>query len=64
MLDTKDYLAPETIGGVDLYAYGLNNLVMYVDPTGHFAITALVVGVLLGAALGGSGFNSFSSSLQ
>ena len=28
---------------------------MYVDPTGHFAITALVVGVLLGAALGAAG---------
>ena len=28
---------------------------MFVDPTGHFAITALVVGVLLGAALGAAG---------
>ena len=35
-MDTQDYLAPETIGGVDLYAYGLNNPIMYVDPTGHF----------------------------
>ena len=33
--DTADYLKPETIGGVDLYAYGLYNPIMYVDPTGH-----------------------------
>lgn len=30
-----DYLKPNSIGGIDLYAYGLNNPVMYVDPTGH-----------------------------
>ena len=31
-MDTPDYLAPDTIGGVDLYAYCLNNPVMHVDP--------------------------------
>ena len=41
--DTADYLDPETIGGVDLYAYGLNNPVMYVDPTGHFPVWAIVL---------------------
>ena len=35
--DTSDYLAPDTIGGVDLYAYCNNNPIMYVDPTGHFS---------------------------
>ena len=53
--DMQDYLDPETLGGVDLYAYGLNNPVMYVDPTGHFAISALIIATLLGAALGGVG---------
>ena len=44
--DTQDYLDPETIGGVDLYAYGLNNPVMYVDPTGHFALwISILIGV-------------------
>lgn len=32
---TISYLDPETIGGLNLYAYCLNNPVMYVDPTGH-----------------------------
>ena len=34
-MDTQDYLAPDTIGGVDLYAYCLNNPIMGYDPTGH-----------------------------
>jgi len=34
--DTQDYLAPDTIGGVDLYAYCNNNPVMGYDPTGHW----------------------------
>lgn len=51
--DTADYLAPDTIGGVDLYAYGLNNPVMYVDPTGHFAIASLLISMALGALASG-----------
>ena len=41
--DTQDYLAPDTIGGVNLYAYGLNNPIMYVDPTGHFVLLTLAM---------------------
>ena len=49
--DTPDYLAPDIIGGVDLYAYCNNNPVMYVDPSGHdwwhWALgAALVVGLI------------------
>ncbi len=55
--DTPDYLAPDTVGGVDLYAYGLNNPVMYVDPTGHFVLSAWMVGALVGFGV------SFVSSL-
>ena len=55
--DTQDYLAPEIIGGVDLYAYGLNNPVMFVDPTGHFVLSAWMVGALVGFGV------SFVSSL-
>lgn len=55
--DTADYLAPNTIGGVDLYAYGLNNPVMYVDPTGHFVLSTWMVGALVGFGV------SFVSSL-
>ena len=50
-MDAPNYLAPDTIGGVDLYAYCNNNPVMYVDPKGHdwwhWAIgAAIVVGLV------------------
>lgn len=35
--DTIDYLAPDTINGLNLYAYCGNNPVMKVDPSGHFS---------------------------
>jgi RHS repeat-associated protein len=34
--DTPDYLAPDTIHGLNLYAYCNNNPVMGYDPTGHW----------------------------
>ena len=34
-MDDISYLDPETIGGTNLYAYCLNNPIMYVDPSGH-----------------------------
>ncbi len=34
--DSVDYLEPQTIGGLNLYAYCLNNPVMYCDHSGHF----------------------------
>ena len=49
--DSLDYLDPETINGLNLYAYCGNNPVNYYDPSGHFVITALLVGLLFG--LGG-----------
>ena len=55
--DDISYLDPETIGGTNLYAYCLNNPVMYVDPTGNFPILALVLGITalvgLGLTIGG-----------
>ena len=35
--DLVSYLEPETIGGINPYAYCLNDPVNYVDPTGHKA---------------------------
>ena len=35
--DSTKYLDPESINGLNLYAYCLNNPVMYEDPSGHLA---------------------------
>ena len=48
--DDVSYLDPETIHGLNLYAYCLNNPVMYADPTGELAITSFLIG--LGIAAG------------
>ncbi len=56
--DSLEYADPETINGLNLYAYCLNNPVVAIDPTGTFAITAfvisLIIGIVLGAAIGGT----------
>ena len=60
-IDSLDYADPETINGLNLYAYCGNNPVMQIDPTGHFwwliagAIGALAgtVGQLFSDALNG-----------
>ena len=49
------YLAPDTIGGLNLYAYCLNNPVMYCDPTGHSLILSILIGAIIGAGIGFGG---------
>ena len=34
--DSYEYLDPTTFGGLNLYAYCVNNPIMYSDPSGHF----------------------------
>ena len=49
-LDAVDYLAPDSIHGLNLFAYCFNNPIMYADPSGHFAISTLLISITLGAA--------------
>ena len=53
--DSYKYLAPDSINGLNLYAYCLNNPIMYVDPYGHepvtFSIAAYIIGEVAIAAL-------------
>lgn len=43
------------------YSYTTNNPIMYIDPSGHFLLTALVVGVIAGAVVGAAvgGYSSY-----
>ena len=51
--DSVDYIAPDLIGGLNLYAYCNNNPVMYSDPEGTF-VWALI-GAVAGAVAGFAG---------
>ena len=46
--DSINYLEPQNISCLNLFAYCNNNPVMYVDPTGDFAISALFIGAIIG----------------
>ena len=54
--DSINYLEPQNITCLNLFAYCNNNPVMYVDPTGDFAISisALLIGAGVGALIGGA----------
>ena len=53
--DSIEYLDPSSINGLNLYCYCMNNPIMYADPSGHFAISALIIGAIIGAAIGFGG---------
>lgn len=46
--DGISYLDPESIVGFNLYAYCGNNPVMNTDPSGHFAISAIIISAVIG----------------
>ena len=39
------YLDPESVNGLNLYCYCLNNPILYADPSGHFAISSFLIGL-------------------
>lgn len=51
--DDIEYLDPTNINGLNLYAYCNNDPVNMYDPTGHFAISALIIGLVVGVAATG-----------
>ena len=53
--DNTKYLDPETLGGLNLYAYCNNNPVMYADPSGTTVfMSMLIAGIIIGAGIGGA----------
>ena len=50
--DSTEYIDPESVNGLNLYVYCYNDPVNYADPTGRFAISLTILGLIVGAAVG------------
>lgn len=54
--DDIEYIAPDIINGLNLYAYCVNNSVLNVDPDGTIGIwVGILIGILIGAVVVGTG---------
>ena len=50
--DSIEYLDPQSINGLNLYAYCGNDPVNYADPSGHSVILAMLIGAGIGLVVG------------
>ena len=50
--DSTEYIDPEFVNGINLYAYCSNDPVNYSDPSGNSFIAAVLIGAAIGALLG------------
>ncbi len=53
--DSIEYSDLSSINGLNLYAYCGNDPINNYDLTGHFAISALIIGAIIGATIGFGG---------
>ena len=53
--DSVEYLNPQNINGLNLYAYCGNDPINYADPSGHAFISALLISIGIGIAVGLAG---------
>ena len=61
--DSIEYLDQKSINGLNLYCYCANNPIMYVDPSGHAFIAALLISMGIAALIGGAtaGYSAYQS---
>ena len=50
----SDSMSPFGKGGINSYAYALGDPVNHRDPSGHIAISAMIIGITIGAVIGAS----------
>ena len=60
--DSLEYLDPESINGLNLYAYCYNNPIMYADPSGHDPF--LVIALLAASFIVGAGASAISQGAK